>query len=417
MGMTLAEKILARASGKSEVKPGEYVTANVDLAMVHEAMAGVALVLSEAGIKKVWDPNKVVCILDHYTPSPTVQAAEIRKLVENTVKSFKIGCFFGQQAGVCHQVLSEKGLALPGQLIVGTDSHTTTYGAFGAAGTGIGISEMAYVLATGRLWFMVPKTIRFHLVGILPKRVMSKDVLLYIAGKYSTTVAQYRAIEFSGPVAQTMSIASRMAMSNMSVEIGAKFGFFEPDEKVRQYLSARTETRFELITSDADAVYETEYEVDVSSLEPQVALPHAIDNVKPVSKIGDVKINQAFLGSCTNGRLEDLKIAADILRGKRVHADTTFLVIPASAEVYKQAIAEGILYNLVDSGAIIGPPSCGPCFGAHMGLLAPGEVCIASINRNFKGRMGSPEAEVYLASPATVAASAIEGRIADPRKY
>lgn len=417
MGMSLAQKILARASGKTEVRPGEYVTANVDLAMAHDAIGVVINILNEAGIKKIWDPDKVVSILDHLTPAPTVQAAEAHKMVENAVKAFNIRHFYGQWAGICHQVLPEKGWVLPGQLIVGTDSHTTTYGAFGAAGTGLGFTDMAYVFATGKLWFRVPETIKFVMSGTAPPGVMSKDIILYIAGKYSVSVAQYKAVEFAGPVAKEMSLASRMTMSNMSVEIGAKFGFFEPDEKVRQYLSTRTNKLFDLISPDGDAVYEKEYEVDVSQLEPQIAIPYAIDNVKPVSQVGEVKLDQALLGGCTNGRLEDLRVAADIVKGRKVHPDTRLLVVPASAEVYKEAIAEGILYTLVDSGAIILNSSCGTCFGAHMGLLASGESCIASINRNFKGRMGSPEAQVYLASPATVAASAIEGKIADPRKY
>lgn len=417
MGMTLAEKILSRASGKSEVKSGDYVTASIDLAMCHDGLGAVSRILNEVGITRVWDPDKVVCPLDHATPSPTVQAARARRRVEEAVRVFKIRNFYGQRAGVCHQVLPEKGWTLPGQLIVGTDSHTTTYGAFGAAGTGIGFSEMAYVLATGKLWFRVPETVRFLMSGTLQPRVMSKDIILYIAGKYTTSVAQYKAVEFSGPLAGELSIASRMTMSNMSVEIGAKFGFFEPDEKVREYLAARTDKPFALVSPDVDAVYEREYEVDVSGLEPQVALPFAVDNVRPVSRVGEVRVDQAVLGSCTNGRFEDLKVAAEILKGRKVHPDTRLLVIPASAEVLKEAIAEGILYTLVDSGAILCPPGCGPCFGSHMGLLAPGESCIASINRNFKGRMGSPEAAVYLGSPATVAASAIEGRIADPREY
>lgn len=417
MGMTLAEKILARASGKTGVKPGEYVTANIDLAMCHDGLGPVSRILNEAGINRLWDPDRVVCPLDHASPSPTVQAAEARKRVEEAVRAFGIKNFYGQRAGVCHQILPEKGWTLPGQLIVGTDSHTTTYGAFGAAGTGIGFSEMAYVLTTGKLWFRVPETIRFLISGTLQPRVMSKDIILHIAGKYSASIAQYRAVEFSGPVAEELSIASRMTMSNMSVEIGAKFGFFEPDEKVRQYLTARTDRPFDLIRPDGDAVYESEYEVDVSTLEPQIALPFAVDNVKPVSEVGEISVNQAVLGSCTNGRLEDLQVAAEILKGREVHPDTRLLIVPASAEVYKEAITQGILYTLADSGAIILNPSCGPCFGSHMGLLASGESCVASINRNFKGRMGSPEAKVYLASPATVAASALEGKIADPRKY
>jgi len=417
VGMTMAEKILARASGKEKLRPGEFVIAAIDLAMAHDGLGAVIRILGEAGIKKIWDPEKVVSLLDHSTPAPTVQAAEIHKMIENAVNDYNIKNFYGQRAGICHQVLPEKGWVLPGQLIVGTDSHTTTYGALGAAGTGIGFSEMAYVLTTGKLWFMVPETIKFTILGNLPTRVMSKDIILYIAGNYSTTVAQYKSVEFSGPVSDSFSLASRMAMSNMSVEIGAKFGFFSPDEKVVEYLRTRTEREFDIINPDEDAEYEKEYKVDISTLEPQIAIPYAVDNVKPVSEVAGVRLNQAVLGGCTNGRLEDLKIAAEIMQSRKVKSHVRMLVVPASAEVYKEAIKEGIIYTLIDSGAVILNPSCGICYGSHMGLLASGESCIASINRNFKGRMGSPESRVYLASPATVAASAIEGMITDPREY
>jgi 3-isopropylmalate/(R)-2-methylmalate dehydratase large subunit len=417
MGATLAQKILARASGKTDVEPGQYVTANIDLAMVNDQMPAAYKMLVEAGIERVWDPNKVVVVLDHFTPSPTVERAESAKIVKGGVKALHINNFYGQRAGVAHQVIPEKGWIVPGELVVASDSHTTTYGALGAAATGIGFSEMAYVLATGTLWFNVPETIRFHMLGKLQAGVMSKDVILHIAGKYSSEVAQYKSVEFSGPVAKQMSLASRMTMSNMAVEIGAKFGFFEPDEKVTQYLAGRTEKAFTLVKPDKDATYEKTYEVDVTALEPQVALPFTVDNVKPISEVGDIRVDQALLGSCTNGRLEDLKVAAKILEGRKVHPDTRLLVIPASAEVYQEALKEGVLSILLDSGGILCPPGCGPCFGAHMGLLASGETCVASINRNFKGRMGSPESKVYLASPATVAASAVEGKIADPRNY
>ncbi len=417
MGATLAQKILARASGKAEVEPGQYVTAAIDLAMVNDQMPAAYKLLAEAGIDRVWDPDKVVVVLDHFTPSPTVERAESAKAVKGEVTALGINNFYGQKAGVAHQVVVEKGWAVPGELVVATDSHTTTYGALGAAGTGVGFSEMAYVLTTGTLWFKVPETIRFHMAGKLQAGVMSKDVILHIAGKYSTEVAQYKSVEFSGPVARQMSLASRMAMSNMAVEIGAKFGLFEPDEKVTQYLAGRTQKRFTLLKPDQDATYEKTYEVDVTALEPQVAVPYAVDNVKPISEVGDIHVDQALLGSCTNGRLEDLKIAAEILEGRKVHPDTRLLVMPASAEVYQEALKEGVLGTLLDAGGILCPPGCGACFGAHMGLLASGETCVASINRNFKGRMGSPEARVYLASPATVAASAVEGKIADPRNY
>ena len=417
MGATLAEKILARASGKVEVKAGQYVTAGIDLAMNTDQMYEVFQVLSQAGIGRVWDPDKVVCLLDHHNPSPTVEDAELYKRIRESVKALNIKNFYDQQLGIAHQVLPEKGWIVPGELIVATDSHTTTYGAFGAAGTGIGLSEMAYVLTTGKLWFKVPETIKFYMLGTLQHRIMSKDIMLQLAGSYSTEVAQYKSVEFAGPVAERMTLASRMTMSNMAVEIGAKFGFFTPDEKVTQYLADRANKPFELLKPGEDATYERIYEVDISNLEPLVACPFAVDNVKTVSEVGEVKVDQAVLGSCTNGRLEDLKVAAEILSGRRVHPDTRLLVIPASAQVYRDAPAEGILAAMVDAGAVICNPGCGPCFGAHMGLLASGEVCIASINRNFKGRMGSPEAKVYLASPATVAASAIEGKIADPRNY
>ena len=415
--MILAEKILARASGHKRVSPGQYVTAKIDLAMAHEGLAAVFMNLARTGWSKVWDPSRIVSILDHYVPAPTERSAEIHKVVRAAVKQWAIENFYGERAGICHQVLPEKGHVLPGMLIVGTDSHTTTYGAFGAAGTGIGFSEMAYVFATGQLWFKVPPTIRFHLTGKLPEYVMSKDIILSIAGKYSTEVAQYKAVEFSGPLAGELSLSSRMTVSNMAVEIGAKFGFFAPDQKTSDFLKDRTRKPFSLISPDPDAHYEETYEIDVSSLEPQVVFPFSVENVRPVSEAREVKIHQAFIGSCTNGRLEDLQMAANIMRGKKVHLDVRLLIIPASWEIYRQAMKEGTLETLIDAGAVIGNPSCGPCFGAHMGLLGSEENCIAAINRNFKGRMGSQKAQVFLASPATVAASAVEGKIADPRNY
>lgn len=417
MGMTLAEKILARASGRHSVKPGEYVVANIDLAMTHEGMRGVFPILKEAGVKKVWDPEKVVNLLDHWVPAPTVQAAEHHKRIRQAVVELGIRYAYGEKAGICHQVLPEKGHVVPADLIVGTDSHTVTYGAFGAAATGIGYSEMAYVLATGKLWFRVPETIKFQIEGELPPAVMSKDLLLYLAGQYSAEVAEYKAIEFRGSTAKMMSLSSRMTMSNMSVELGAKFGFFEPDEKVAEFLKGRVRKTYPMIRADRDASYEKVFGVYASGVEPQVALPSSVDNVKAVSQLGEIILDQAFIGSCTNGRIEDLRIAADILKGKKVHSRVRLLVIPASWEVYREALKSGILETFVDAGAIICNSSCGPCFGGHMGILAPGERCIASINRNFQGRMGSSDAEVYLGSPATVAASAVEGRIADPRNY
>ncbi|MGD8227885.1 MAG: 3-isopropylmalate dehydratase large subunit [Desulfobacteraceae bacterium] len=415
--MTLAEKILSRASQRDRVKAGQFVTGKIDVAMVHEGMAFVLKVLKESGIERLWDSERVVCMLDHYVPAPTTRAAEMHKGIREAVKRLGIENFYGENAGICHQVMVERGHVLPGNLIVASDSHATTYGALGAGGTGVGFTEMAYVLAKGESWFRVPETIRFELNGTLAPMVMSKDIILFIAGKYTTEVAQYKSIEFVGSAVDSMSISSRMTMSNMSVELGAKFGFFEPDEKAIDYLRGKTHSSFEALNADKDAEYEATYRVDVSELEPQIALPYSVDNVKPISELAEIPIHQAVLGSCTNGRLEDLKIAAKLLKGRTVHPDVRLLVVPASSGIYREAINEGLVQIFLDANAIILNPSCGPCFGAHMGLLASGETCIASINRNFKGRMGSGDAKVYLASPATVGASAVEGRIADPRKY
>jgi 3-isopropylmalate/(R)-2-methylmalate dehydratase large subunit len=417
MGATIAEKILARASGKKAVKPGEYVVANIDLAMIHDAWSFVGPILSNAGVPRIWDTDKIVTVFDHFNPPPTIKDAEAYKTAREAVKKYNIKYFYGQNAGICHQVFVEKGHVLPGMLIVGTDSHTMTYGALGAAGASLGFSEMAYAATTGTLWFKVPKSMHFNINGNLARRVMSKDIILYLAGKYSENAAQYMAVEYAGQTIKDMSLASRMTLTNMTAEIGAKFALIEPDEKVNDYLMGRSKNSFEVVKADAGASYEQIYEENVADLEPQVALPFSVDNVKPVSKVHNVKIDQAVLGSCTNGRLEDLRIAAEILRNKNIHPDVRLLVIPASSDIYREALSEGLIDSLMESGAIFCHSCCGPCNGGHMGLLASGEVCISSSSRNFKNRMGSPGSEVYLASPATVAASAIEGKVADPRNY
>jgi 3-isopropylmalate/(R)-2-methylmalate dehydratase large subunit len=418
MGMTMAEKALSRAAGKQAVHPGEFVTANVDLLMGHDLSFFAAyLAMVSNGRDKVWDPDKIVVVIDHYVPAPNKTFAGFQKNVRENVAKQGIKNFYDSGEGICHQVLPEKGHALPGRLIVGGDSHTTTYGALAAASTGIGISELAYVMAEGSLWFMVPETIKFNLSGALAKGVSAKDIILYIAGRFGSEVAQYKAIEFSGAAAGALSIDQRMTMSNFGVELGAKFAFFEADEKTRDWLKQRTDQPIEPFGPDPDARYSAIHEIDISALEPQVACPHNVDNVKPVSDIGEVKVDQAFLGSCTNGRFEDFRQAAAILKGKKVHPGTRLIVIPASRSIYNQSIETGILKTLVEAQAVISPPGCGPCGGGHQGVLAPEEVAISSTNRNFKGRMGSPESFIYLGSAETVAASAIEGKIADPRKY
>jgi 3-isopropylmalate/(R)-2-methylmalate dehydratase large subunit len=421
MGMTMAEKVLARAAGKREVMPGEYVTAKVDQVMGHDTFAESYRVLKEAGIDRAWDPSRIAVLLDHYVPAPSVAYAEDHKLIREAVKKLGIDNWYDMKAGICHQIMGEKGHIIPGELVVGCDSHTTTYGAFGAAGTGIGFSELAYVVATGELWMRVPPTLKFVIQGDLQVGVMSKDIILHIAGTYTTQVAQYKAVEFTGPTVEKMSMASRMTVANMGVEIGAKFAFFEADRKTLDYLGGRTGGKPKRpvgpFKADPDARYEHVHEIDVSRLEPQIACPHDVGNVRPISQLGEIKVDQAFLGSCTNGRFEDLEIAAAILKRNKVHPETRLIVFPASWEIYLEALRAGILETLIEAGAVVCNPGCGPCLGGHMGLLAAGERCIASSNRNFKGREGSTEAEVYLGSPATVAASAVAGRIVDPRAY
>jgi len=415
MQMTLAETILARAAHKEKVSPGEFITANIDKVMCHEAFAVVYMNLVAAGVEKLWDPEKVFILLDHYVPASTPRAAAIHQMVRQGAKHYGIKNIYKEDCGIAHQVMLESGNVLPGDLILGTDSHTCMYGALGAASCGIGFSEMAYVLATGKLWFQVPETIRFVLSGELVFPLTAKDVILKIAGDYTAEIAQYKSVEFTGPAARQMSVSSRMVMTNMSVEIGAKFGFFGVDDQAIAYLHERTGAYYKgLDINDGAAVQQT-FEVNLRDMEPQVAKPHSVDNVVPVSRLKDINIHQAIVGSCTNGRLEDLQVAAQLIRGRRIHPDVRLLIIPASKDVYRNAMSDGTLSILSDAGGMILNPGCGPCFGAHMGLLAPGERCISSTNRNFKGRMGSDQAEVYLASPATVIASALKGRIADPR--
>ncbi len=416
MGMTMAEKVLARASGKDRVEAGQYVTAKVDRMMCHDSFPGCAIALKRMGINEFYDPDRVVVIIDHYFPAPTVRMAQAQRMSRQLAEEFGVKNHLGY-AGICHQVMCEEGFVLPGNLILGTDSHTTTYGAFGAASAGIGTTEMNYVLATGELWMLVPKTIRFDLKGKAGPGLMSKDIVLHIAGSFGTEVAQYKAIEFSGSVAGRMSLASRMTLSNMGVELGAKFAFFEADQKTVAFLKDRVSEQVKPFGPDEDASYEAVHTVDISDLEPQVSLPHNPGNTQPVSEIEEVKVDQAFLGSCTNGRLEDLEVASRILKGHKVNSKTRLLVTAASHKILLEADKAGYIQTLLEAGAHITPTGCGPCPGGHMGLIAAGEACISSTNRNFKGRMGSPESKVYLGSPATVAASAIEGRITDPRKY
>ena len=416
--MNIIEKILANSAVKPEVTPGEIVETNIDVAMTHDLTGPLAIKsFHQIGAKKVWDNNKIVIILDHLVPASSVISAGLHKIVRNFGEKQNIKNFYDVgRGGVCHQVMPERGHVRPGEVIVGSDSHTCTYGAFGAFATGIGSTEMAAVFATGKLWFKVPEVIKIDISGKLQKLVSAKDLTLKIVGTIGADGAIYKGLVFSGLTIQDMTVDSRMVLTNMAVEMGAKTGIIEPDQKTLDYVKARTNKSLNPIYSDPDATYEKVVNIDISDLEPQVAVPHSVDNVKSVSEVEDIEINQGFIGSCTNGRLEDLREAAKILKGKKIAKSIRLIVIPASQEIYLNAINEGLINLLMNAGATICNPNCGPCLGGHMGIMADGEACISTSNRNFIGRMGSTKSYVYLASPATVAASAITGKITDPRK-
>ena len=417
MGQTFAQKILARKSGLEEVEPGQIVTVQPDKLLTHDNTAAIAKIFREIGVDRVARPEINVIVLDHVVPAATEGHATNHQQIRRFVEEQGITNFYDVGEGICHQVLPEKGHALPGHLIVGSDSHTPTHGAFGAFAAGIGRTEAASVMATGEIWLMVPHSFRVVVRGGLPKGVYSKDIVLHIIGDLGADGADYRSVEFAGPVVEEMSIASRMALCNMAAEMGAKAGVVEPDGKTRSWLTGRTSADFQEVLADPDAAYERVIEYDVTELDPQVARPHTVDNVVPITEVAGTRIDQAFIGTCTNGRLEDFRVAARILRGRRIAPNTRLLILPASREVLLDALAEGIIADLVTAGAVVLNPGCGPCLGAHQGVMAPGEVTLSTANRNFKGRMGCKEAEIYLASPAAVAASALTGEIADPREF
>lgn len=412
--MTIAEKILARAAGKRSVTTHEIVMAKVDVAMSHENADVVLRSFRDIGVQKVWDPDRIVILFDHRIPADSEKTAETHKRLRGFVREQGIKNFYDLREGICHQVLPELGHDRPGEVLVGTDSHTTTHGAFGTFATGIGATEMAGVWATGELWLKVPESIKIMVRGSFRRSVSAKDLILHVIHLLSADGANYCSVEFHGDTIQDMSIASRMVLCNLSMEMGAKVAFVPPDEKTVRFVRERSDRPFEVVLSDPDASYARTLEIDAGELASQVACPHRVDNVKPVKDLAGLKIHQALIGSCTNGRLEDLAVAAKIIEGKKVHPHVRLLVIPASRRVYLEALAGGYIETFVRAGGLVLNPGCGPCLGAHQGLLGPGEVCIATTNRNFKGRMGSPEASVYLASPVTVACSAIKGEITEP---
>ena len=416
MGMTITEKILASHSGVDQVKPGDLLQAHVDLALANDITAPLAIkVFEEIGKDKVFDKEKIALVPDHFVPNKDIPSAKQAKMMREFAHRYNIKNYFEVgEMGIEHVILPEKGLVVPGDLVIGADSHTCTYGALGAFATGVGSTDLGVIMATGKVWLKVPPTIKCSFEGELLPWVGGKDLILYLIGLLGVEGANYRAIEFSGPTINRLSMDNRFTMANMAIECGAKNGIFEADEITMRYVKGRASRKAIVFKNDPDAEYEKEVYIDVGDVRPQVAFPHSPDNVRPVSEARDIVLDQVFIGSCTNGRMEDLHQAASVLKGKSVAKGVRLIVIPGSPLIYREAIHEGIIETFIEAGATIGPPSCGPCLGGHLGILADGERCASTSNRNFIGRMGDPESEVYLVNPAVAAASAVLGRIGSP---
>jgi len=416
MGKTIAEKILSNHAGRS-LRAGDIAVCDVDFCFGQDGTSSIIIdSFKKLGVEKVFDKSKFCMVIDHSAPSPNIGVSEIHKKMRQFAGSFDVG-LYDIGCGVCHQLIPQHGRITCGDLVIGADSHTCTYGAINVFSTGVGSTDLAITLASGKNWFRVPETIRVMVKGELPKGVYSKDIILHIIKDIGSNGATYKAVEFYGPAIASLSVDARLTISNMAVEMGAKIGIMEADKKVLKWVSQRTRRELRPAAPDLDARYSAVKEYDVSKLSPQVAKPHAVDNVCNVEDLAGMKIDQAYLGTCTNGRFEDLEVAAKILKGKTIHPDVKFIVAPASREIYVEAIKKGIIDIMIRSGAAVVGPGCGPCVGTHNGVLADNDVAISTANRNFKGRMGNPNAFIYLASPATVAASAISGKVSDPRDY
>jgi 3-isopropylmalate/(R)-2-methylmalate dehydratase large subunit len=416
MPMTITEKILAKHAGLREVHPGQFINARIDIALGNDITAPISIKeFRRVGAKKVFNRNRVVLVPDHFTPNKDIKSAEQCKVLRGFAREQKLTHYYdGGNVGVEHALLPEKGVVVPGDLVIGADSHTCTYGALGAFSTGVGSTDFAAAMITGELWFRVPESIKFVLKGRLNKWVYGKDLILYIIGDIGVDGAFYKAMEFCGPTIDKLSMDSRFAMCNMAVEAGGKNGIIPPDGNTEAYVAKRAERKYKLYTSDKNAVYSDIREYDCSKIKPQVAFPHLPENTKNITDVGNVSIDQVVIGSCTNGRMEDLRVSARILRRKKVASYVRLIIIPATPLIYKQAMEEGLFEIFLRAGAVISPPTCGPCLGGHMGVLAEGERALATTNRNFVGRMGHPKSEVYLANPAVAAATAVKGRIAHP---
>ncbi len=416
MGMTLTEKILAKHAGRDRVEPGELILARVDMALGNDVTAPIAInAVRRLGVSEVFDRSKVSLVPDHFAPNKDIKSAQQVQEMKEFAREYGIVNYFEVgRMGIEHVLLPDNGLVAPGDLVIGADSHTCTYGALCAFSTGVGSTDLAAAMITGEVWLKVPASIRIVLSGRPGKWVEGKDVILHIIGKIGVDGALYQSMEYAGDGLSALPMAWRFTMSNMAIEAGAKNGIFPFDAATRAYADARAKRPYEVVTADASARYAGEIEVDLSSLEPQVAFPHLPENARPLSRVGNVPIDQAVVGSCTNGRIEDLRSAAAVLRGRKVHDRVRMIVIPATQEIYLQAVREGLAEDFVTAGAAFSTPTCGPCLGGHMGILAKGERAISTTNRNFVGRMGHPESEVYLANPAVAAASAVLGRIGGP---
>jgi homoaconitate hydratase family protein len=415
--MHAIEKILAKKAGKDSVVTGEIVNCFIDMAGINDLYLQTVRSFFEMGGKRVYDPSKVIMFLDHYAPASTITQADNQKQFREFCWDQGIDLLIDINEGVCHQVLADRGLSYPGELIVVTDSHTTTHGAFGAFGTGVGATDLATILITGKLWFRVPEIIRINFEGQLPKGVYAKDIILHAIGELGADYAVYKAVEFGGSVIKQLSISERMALCNMTTEMGAKTAYIQPDEVTMAFVKEHVTREYEVFTTDPGYQYAAEHTFDISKLVPQVAAPFSVDNVHDITQFVGRKIDQAYLGSCTGGRLEDIAIAAEILKGKQINPRTRMIVVPASRDVLLQAMEKGYMKTLINAGATFVTPGCASCLGTHQGMLAGGETCISSTNRNFPGRMGHVKGEIFLGSPAAVAASALEGKITDPTQY
>ena len=417
MGMTMTQKILAAHAGLDHVVPGQLIRANLDMVLANDITGPVAInEFEKAQFGEVFDKSKVSLVMDHFTPNKDIKSAEQCKQCRTFAKRFDIDHFYDVgNMGIEHALLPEKGLVAAGDAIIGADSHTCTYGALGAFSTGVGSTDLAAGIATGQAWFKIPSALKFQLTGSLPENVSGKDVILHIIGMIGVDGALYKSMEFTGEGVASLSMDDRLCIANMAIEAGAKNGIFPVDEVTEAYMEGRVNRAWKKYEADDDAQYDKTYVIDLSSLKPTVSFPHLPENTKTIDQVGDVPIQQVVIGSCTNGRLSDMRIAAEILKGQHIHPDVRAIIIPATQQIYKECIKLGYLDTFIDAGCVVSTPTCGPCLGGHMGILAAGARCVATTNRNFVGRMGHTESEVYLASPAVAAASAIAGKISEPK--